>query len=123
MLWFVSNKYDSMKERTKNFAVEVIRFSSTLGRQEISRIIRNQLLRSATSVAANYRAACKAQSKAAFIAKLAIVEEEADETLFWLEMLEETGLCANAKFYELKYEANQITAIITASRKTAKRNK
>ena len=112
-----------MKERTKKFAVEVIRFSSTLGRQEISRIIRNQLLRSATSVAANYRAACKAQSKAAFIAKLAIVEEEADETLFWLEMLEETGLCANAKFYELKDEANQITAIITASRKTAKRNK
>ncbi len=112
-----------MKERTKKFAIDVIRFYSTLARDEVSRIIKNQLLRSATSVAANYRAACKAQSKAAFIAKLAIVEEEADETLFWLEILEETGLCSSATFYKLKDEANQITAIITASRKTAKRKK
>ena len=111
-----------LKIRTKRFAVDVVRLCEGLNNNACYRIIRNQLLRSSTSVAANYRAACRAQSKATFIAKLAIVEEEADESHFWFELLEELGF-KHHKLQQLKDEANQLTAIITASRKTAKKSR
>jgi len=81
------------------------------------------LLKSGTSVGANYRAACRAQSRAAFIAKLAIVEEEVDETLYWLEILEELSFKNNPLLQSLKDEANQLTAITVASKKTARKRK
>ena len=83
-------------------------------------IISRQLLRSATSVGANYRAACKAQSRAEFAAKLSIVVEEADETLYWLELLKESGLIQPERLRELIKEADELVAIATSSRKTAK---
>ena len=92
----------------------------TLPKTSTARIISNQIIRSGTSVAANYRAACRARSKAEFIAKLGIVEEEADETLFWLELSEETGLLPSNRLKDIKQEANEITAIIVSSRKSAK---
>ena len=112
-----------LKDRTKIFALKIIRFCNTLPNDYAHRVIKNQLTRSATSVAANYRAACRSQSKAAFIAKLAIVEEEADESLFWLEILEEMEIIKDQQLMHLKEEANQLTAIIVASRKTAKRKR
>ncbi len=92
----------------------------TLPKTSTARIISHQIIRSGTSVAANYRAACRARSKAEFIAKLGIVEEEADETLFWLELSEETGLLPSNRLKDIKQEANEITAIIVSSRKSAK---
>ncbi len=80
----------------------------------------NQVARSGTSVGANYRAACRARSKAEFIAKLGIVEEEADETLFWLELIEDSGLLPPAKLADLKTEANELVAITVASIRTAR---
>ena len=84
-------------------------------------VIAKQVVRCATSVAANYRAACRAHSKAEFIAKLGIVEEEADETLFWLEMIEEAELLPTSRLEALKTEANEIVAITVTSIKTAKK--
>ncbi len=92
----------------------------TLPKTSTARIISHQIIRSGTSVAANYRAACRARSNAEFIAKLGIVEEEADETLFWLELSEETGLLPSNRLKDIKQEANEITAIIVSSRKSAK---
>jgi len=82
-----------------------------------------QLVRCATSVGANYRAACRAQSRATFAAKLAIVEEEADETLYWLELLCESGRIEAARLQDLIKEADEIVAIVTASRRTAQRGR
>ena len=81
-----------LQTRTMRFAVDVVRFCNTLPDQPAIRVIRHQLLKSGTSVGANYRAACRAHSRAAFIAKLSIVEEEADESAFWFELLEELGV-------------------------------
>jgi four helix bundle protein len=86
-------------------------------------VIGKQLMRSGTSVGANYRSACHAQSRAAFLAKLAIVEEEADETQFWLELLADLDLGTRHERTRLYDEARQLTAIVVASRKTAKRNR
>jgi len=85
-----------------------------------SNVICNQVLRSATSVAANYRAAGRSRSKPEFISKLNIVLEEADETVFWLEMLSESGIVKAAKLTHLLEEANQLVAIFAASRRTAR---
>ncbi len=82
---------EELKRRTKRFALGIIRLGGSLPRTEAARIIGGQMLRSATSVGANYRAACRARSRAEFTAKLGVVEEEADETLYWLESLEESG--------------------------------
>ncbi|MCX7680777.1 MAG: four helix bundle protein [Anaerolineae bacterium] len=111
---------EELKKRTKEFALRVIRLVEALPRTSTSQVIGNQLLRSATSVAANYRAACRACSPAAFVYKLGIVEEEADESLFWLEMIVETGLMPANRVQGLLQEANELTAIFVASRKTAK---
>lgn len=111
-----------LQDRTKKFALDIIRFCNALPNRPAMRVIRYQLLKSGTSVGANYRAACHAQSRAAFIAKLSIVEEEADETLFWLELLEGMNY-QHTSLATLKNEAAQLTAIIIASKKTARSKK
>lgn len=111
-----------LKERTKQFATRVIALVDALPRTIAGRAIANQIVRSATSVAANYRAACRARSSAEFIAKLAIVEEESDESLFWLELIADTRLLPASRLGPLMDEANAITAIIVRSIKTVRRN-
>jgi four helix bundle protein len=108
-----------MKQRTKAFALRVIRLVNSLSTDLASRRLGDQLLRSGTSVGANYRAACRAKSKADFISKLGIVEEEADESAFWMELLIDSGLVPQSRLDKLLDEANQLTAIVVASRKSA----
>ncbi len=109
-------------DRTKQFALRVIKLVEALPRTLAGRTIGGQLIRSGTSVAANYRAACRARSKAEFISKLGIVEEEADESAFWLEMIIDANLMKTSLVEDLQKEASEITAIIASSRKTAKSN-
>ena len=113
-------KHLELKTRTKAFALRVIRRSQALPKTREANVITNQILRSATSMAANYRAAGRARSKAEFLAKLGIVIEEADETVFWIELLEESGIVIPTKLRELRAEADQLLSIFSASRKTAK---
>ena len=110
-----------LQKRTKRFALEIIRLVDTLPKNKSADVLGRQLLRSATSVAANYRAACRGRSKAEFIAKLGIVVEEADESLFWLELMKEAGLVPPERLHPLIQEANELTAIFVASRKTAQK--
>jgi four helix bundle protein len=112
-----------LQARTKRFTLDIIRFCRTLPRNSEGRIIGRQLLRSGASVGANYRAACHAQSRAAFIAKLSIVEEEADEAQFWLELLDALGTGAATERRRLLDEAHQLASIAVASKKTARRNR
>ena len=109
-----------MKDRTKQFALAIIRLCKIVPRNEESRIICRQMLRSATSVAANYRAVCRARSSADFVSKLGIVLEEADETLFWIELLSDCGLAPHDKLKSLLQEANELVSIFVASLRTAK---
>ena len=106
------------KRRTKLLGLRVIRLVEALPRGRSSDVIGRQLLRSATSVGANYRAACRAKSTADMIAKLAIVEEEADETLYWLELLVEAGLMPEPRLSGLMKETDEIVAMTVASLKT-----
>lgn len=110
----------AMKARTKAFALRVIRLTETLPATRAADVIGKQLLRSATSVGANYRASRRAKSRADFVHKLAIVEEEADESAYWLELLVESGLVPQANLADLMRECDEITAIIVASIRTAK---
>ena len=112
-----------MKRRTKEFAKEIITLCRKLPNNREGRLIGDQIFRSGTSVAANYRAACRARSKAEFISKLSIVEEEADETLFWLEVINEMKLFHYEKLDDLMKENDEILAIVVASLKTAKLRK
>ena len=107
-----------LQQRTKKFSLQIIHFFQALPKSPEAQILGKQLLRSATSVTANYRAACRARSKAEFIAKLSIVVEEADETLLWLEMLSESGITKVDE--SLKKEAEELLFIMSASRKSAK---
>ena len=107
-----------MKQRTKAFALRVIKLVNSLSKDLVSRRLGDQLLRSGTSIAANYRAACRARSKADFISKLGIVEEEADESALWMELLIESGMVPQRRLEKLLDEANQLTAIVVASRKS-----
>ena len=111
--------YD-LKERTQKFAIEVIRFCTGLKKTQELSIIGKQLIRSASSVGANYRAACRAKSRADFVAKLSIVEEEADESVYWMEMLEGLGMGDDTTLRKLKGEAAQLVAIMVTSKKTAR---
>ncbi len=111
-----------LQHRTKIFAVDIIKFVGELPSNKAINILVNQLLRSSTSVGANYRAACKGKSIADFINKIVIVEEEADESIYWLELMEESGLVQSDKLILLKKEAKELTAIFTAIGKTAKEN-
>ncbi len=116
------NKYE-LKERTKKFALNVIRLTEHLPSSFLGKHIKGQLIRSASSVAANYRAACLAQSKAAYISKLSIVIEEADESEFWLELIIENKLLAEDIALELLKESHEIASIFIASRKTLMQKK
>lgn len=108
-----------MKKRTKQFALRIIQLVGALPKTTAGPAIGNQLIRSGTSVGANYRAACRARSKAEFIAKLGIVVEEADESAFWLELIIEGNQMKEEKAGALLEEANELTAIFVSSRKTA----
>lgn len=112
-----------MKRRTKEFAKRIIQLCRTLPDNREGRLIGNQLFRAGTSVAANYRAACRARLKAEFIAKLGIVEEEADETLFWFEIIQEMKIQEIGNLEEIMKENNEIIAIVVTSIKTAKMNR
>lgn len=113
---------NDLKERTKQFALDIIRLCSALPRKQEFLVISKQLMRCATSVGANYRSAQRAKFRADFIAKLAIVEEEADECLYWLELLEALEAASEAELQRLRDEADQLVAIVVASKKTARGN-
>ncbi|MBI5673634.1 MAG: four helix bundle protein [Nitrospirae bacterium] len=110
-------------QRAKDFALEIIRLSSQLPKTPEARILGKQILGSGTSVAANYRAVCRARSRAEFIAKLGTVVEEADETVFWLELLIESDISRENRTVGLLREAKELLAIFSASRRTAKSGK
>jgi len=117
------DKEKEMKDRTKKFALEVIKYSESLRGDRALDVLARQLLRSGTSIFLNYRAVCRAKSIADFLNKLSIVEEEADEAAGCLELLRDSGLSIGEKNEKLMDEANQITAIIVASIKTARKSK
>ena len=112
-----------LKPRTRNFAVEILNFVDELPNRRSANIIGNQLGTSASSIASNYRAACLARSHAEFISKIGIVEEEADESVFWLDIIPDTKNSTTQIITPLLNEARELTAIFTAASKTAKQNK
>jgi len=112
-----------MKKRTKEFAKEIISLCRKLPNNREGRLVGDQIFRSGTSVASNYRAACRARSTAEFISKLSIVEEEADESLFWLKIIDEMRILKGGSFESLMKETDEIIAIIVASIKTARKKK
>jgi four helix bundle protein len=114
---------DYLKNRTKQFGLAVIRIVESLPKSMTAGVIGKQVLRSATSVGANYRAVCRARSKADFIAKLGIVEEEIDESGYWLELLIDANIVKQLTVTRLLAEVNELTAIVVASRKTALNSK
>lgn len=114
---------ENLKDRTKRFALAVIKFVDNLPKGRTVDIIGKQLMRSGTSVGANYRAACRAKSHADFISKMGIVEEETDEVIYWLELLIESTIVKSNEVESLKKEANEILAITVSSIKTARKNK
>ena len=111
-----------LQKRTKEFGLRIIRLVDSLPNTKSARVIGNQLLRSGTSVGANYRAACRGRSKAEFIAKIGISIEEADESMYWMELLIDAEIVPKEKLSALYQEADEIVAILIASAKTAKRN-
>ena len=114
---------EAFKKRTKKFVVDNIKFFRTLPKTEESKIIGRQLLRSSSSVGANYRAACRARSKAEFHSKLSTVVEEADESVFWMEILVEAEIVDAKQIDPLFREGNEILKIVAASRKTVSNKK
>lgn len=111
---------EQMKVRTKQFGLQVLKLYAALPKREEARVIGRQLLRSATSVGANYRAVCRARSDRDFLSKLGVVIEETDETLFWLELLAEGDIMPAAKLSALTQEANELLAIFGATQRTIK---
>ena len=114
---------DEMKTRTKIFALRIIKLVEALPAGRTADVVGKQLIRSGTSVGANYRAACRAKSNADFIAKMGIVEEEADECVFWLEIIVESNLMKKELVDGLSDEANQIVAMTVSSINTARGHK
>jgi four helix bundle protein len=114
--WIMNEQ--EFRQRTKQLALRTIKVVQSLPQNDTGRVIGKQVLRSATSVGANYRAACRAKSTADILHKLAIVEEEADETLYWLELLAEAELIPEIRLKDLMSETNEIVAMIVASMKT-----
>ncbi len=120
------NKLDqaeALKLRTKQFAIRIVSVVRSLPRTREGDVIGRQLLRCGTAVAANYRAVCRSRSKAEFISKISIVVEEADETVFWLELLGDTAVVPTEKLSLLLKEANELLAVCAASLRTAKDDK
>lgn len=114
---------EELKKRSKQFAIRIVKLFRSLPRTEEARIMGRQVLRAGTSVAANYRAVCRARSKAEFIAKIGVVVEEADETVFWLELLVDAEIVRDARMRSLMGEANELLAIFAASQRTARRKR
>ena len=114
---------EEMKMRTKRYANRVVKLCQALPNNWVAKTLGAQLLRSATSVGANYRAVCRAKSTADFINKLRIVEEECDESLFWMELLVDNGLIESSKLQGLMKEGHEIVSIVVASTKTARSSK
>jgi four helix bundle protein len=114
---------DEMKKRTSAFALRIIHLVEALPKTRTADVIGKQLLRCGTSVGANYRASCRAKSQADFVAKMGIVEEEADDTIYWIELLIESNLVGKDRVANLLDEANQIVSITVSSIKTARDNK
>jgi four helix bundle protein len=112
---------EEMKTRTKQFGLRIIRAVESLPQNYAARHVGGQLLRAGTSVGANYRAACRGRTQAEFIAKLGIVEEEADETIYWMEVLIEAGIMPEVRLSALMAEANEILSIVVASINTARK--
>jgi four helix bundle protein len=111
---------DQLKQRTKKFALDIIKFVESLPKGKTAEIIGRQLMRSGTSVGANYRAACRARSCADFIAKMGIVEEELEESIYWLELLVDSGTVSSDRIALLTKEADELLAITVSSIRTAK---
>ena len=114
---------DIFRKRTKQFSIDVILLCQHLQKNTINFVLINQLVKSATSVAANYRAACRARSGNEFFAKICIVVEEADETQFWLEVIEESGIDKSIEIKRLQKEIGEVVAIVTAAKNNAYKNK
>ena len=112
-----------LRKRTKEFAIRIVRLSNGLPRTREADVIGRQVLRSGTSIGANYRAACRARSKPEFISKIGIVVEEADETVFWLELLIESDVVREKKLASLLHEARELTAIFASSHQTARQTR
>jgi four helix bundle protein len=114
---------EDLKKRTKNFALAVIEMTKIIPKISVGFILMGQIVKSSTSIGANYRSALRGRSKAEFISKIGVVEEEADETVYWLELLEESQMVNQVVLHPLLDEANQLTAIFTSIGKTAKSKK
>lgn len=112
---------DELRSRTKAFALRVIRLAEALPKSPVGRVIRDQLLRCGTSVGSNYRAAKRAKSNADFISKMGTVEEETDESMYWMELIVEAGLMEQKLVADLYSEADEILAMVVASIKTARK--
>lgn len=113
---------EELRARTKTFAVRIVRLFRALPKSTEAQVMGKQLLRCGTSVAANYRAVCRARSKAEFVARIGIVAEEADESVLWLELLEETETLSAKQLEQVSKEAKELAAIFSASHKTARSN-
>lgn len=118
----MNDKNEDLKSRTKEFALRVIRLMEKLPPKPGAKVIGNQLLRSGTSIGANYRAACRARSPAEFRSRMAVVEEEADESCYWIELLAEAGIIKPERLSGLLVEAGALTAIAVSSIITSRRN-
>ena len=116
----MATQSEELRARTKRFAIRIVRLFKSLPKSDEARIIGKQLLRAGTAVAANYRAVCRARSKAEFIAKMGVVVEEADETVFWLELLAETNTMPEARLRALLDDTNELLTIFAASLWTAR---
>jgi four helix bundle protein len=114
---------EQLRERTKHFALRIIRLFQALPKSTEAQVLGKQLLRCGTSVAANYRAACRARSKAEFVSRIGIVAEEADESVLWIEMLGESKILHCDRLQQISMEAKELAAIFSASQKTAKGNR
>lgn len=114
---------EEFKKRTKQFALKVIHLIETLPKSKAADVLGRQLLRSGTSVGANYRSACRARSSADFIHKMGIVEEEADESIYWMELLHDSGMVKIDRLAPLLKEANELLAMTVSSIKTARNQK
>ena len=116
------SSYSDLRNRTKELAISVVRLVEGLPSTQTNTVLGRQLLRAATAVGANYRSACRSRSRADFVSKITVVEEESDESAYWLELLHELRLITDGQFEKLQKEASELTAIFVASSKTAKTN-
>ena len=116
----MTNPQEALRDRTKAFAVRIVRLYRSLPQTADAQVLGKQVMRSGTAVAANYRAACRSRSRAEWVAKIGVVVEEADETIFWLEMLADCEIVSRERLQDLSSEAHELCAIFTAARHTSK---